>query len=227
MPVYSNFMFRDKSFLPHLLRCCSLTLAFMCALAAQTAGNTPEARVLIAGPIDSSRLLTLAANTRSEANAQNDRGKVADSFAMPHMLLQLRRSPEQEQALKNFIDQQHDSSSPNFHQWLTAEQFGQIYGPAPQDIQTVSNWLRSNGFTINTVYPSGMLIDFSGTARQVLAAFWNRNSPAFGKREGPHREYERSSHPGSARAGGGRNCVVARFQAAVHAETARLVSGGL
>ena len=90
---------------------------------------------------------------------------------MDHMLLQLQRSPEREQALQNFIDQQHDSTSPNFHKWLTAAEFGRLYGPAPQDIETVVEWLRSSGFTVNTVYPSGMLIDFSGTAGQVLAAF--------------------------------------------------------
>jgi subtilase family serine protease len=90
---------------------------------------------------------------------------------MDHMLLELQRSPEREQALENFIDQQYDSSSPNFHRWLTAVQFGQIYGPATPDIEAVSGWLRSSGFTVNTVYPSGMSIDFSGTAGQVLAAF--------------------------------------------------------
>jgi subtilase family serine protease len=149
----------------------ALTLGLASVLAAQIAGTAPEARVLIAGPIDSSRLLTLAGNTRSEANPRNDRGRVADAFAMDHMLLQLQRSPERERAFKNFIDQQHDSSSPNFHKWLTAVQVGQMYGPASRDVETVSDWLRSSGFTVNTVYPSGMLIDFSGTAGQVSAAF--------------------------------------------------------
>lgn len=133
--------------------------------------SAPIARILITQPIDSNRLYTLAGNTRPEANAQNDRGKVPDAFAMPHMLLQLQRSPERELALRNFIDQQHDSTSGNFHKWLTAVQFGEIFGPAPQDIETVSGWLRSSGFTVNTVYPSGMSIDFSGTAGQVLAVF--------------------------------------------------------
>ena len=118
-----------------------------------------------------SALHTLHGNTRPEANAQNDLGRVADTFAMPHMLLQLQRSPEREQAFRNFIDQQHDPASPNFHKWLTAVQIGQLYGPAPQDIEKVSDWLRSNGFTVNTVYPSGMTIDFSGTAGLLLAAF--------------------------------------------------------
>jgi subtilase family serine protease len=163
--------FRTKSFLVRLLPCWATMLGLTSVLVAQSAANEPAARVLITQPIDSSRLYKLAGNTRGEANAQNDRGKVADSFAIPHMLLQLQRSPEREQALQNFIDQQLDSSSPNFHKWLTADQFGQLYGPAPQDIETVSGWLRSSGFSVNTIYPSGMSIDFSGTAGQVSAAF--------------------------------------------------------
>jgi subtilase family serine protease len=163
--------FRAKSFLVRVLCCSGLTLDLTSALVAQSVGDAPAARVLIRRPVDPSRLHTLAGNTRSEADAQNDRGKVADTFAMDHMLLQLQRSPEREQALKNFIDQQHDSTSPNFHKWLTAAQFGELYGPAPLDIEAVSDWLRSSGFTVNTVYPSGMSIDFSGTAEQVSRAF--------------------------------------------------------
>ncbi len=164
-------IFPAKSLGLRLLFCCSFTLGFTSALLAQSEANAPAARILITRPIDASRLVTLAGNTPAEANAQNDRGKVADGFAMPHMLLQLQRSPEREQALENFIDQQHTSSSPNFHRWLTAAQVGQLYGPAQSDIEMVSDWLSSSGFTVNTVYPSGMSIDFSGTAGQVFAAF--------------------------------------------------------
>jgi subtilase family serine protease len=166
-------MSKNLQFYPFAVRwlcCCSLTFGLTSALLAQPR-NVPAARVLISGPIDAKRLHTLAGNTRGEANAQNDRGKVPDTFAIDHMLLQLQRSPEREQAFRDFIDQQHDSASPNFHKWLTAAQIGQLYGPAPEDIEMVSDWLRSNGFTVNTVYPSGMSIDFSGMAGQVSAAF--------------------------------------------------------
>lgn len=163
--------FRARYFFLRLACCCSLTLGLASTLGAQGPGNVPPARVLITRPIDSSRLYKLAGNTRAEATAENDRGKVSDSLAMQHMLLQLKRSPEREQALRNFIDQQHDSASSNFHKWLTAAQFGQLFGPASADIETVSGWLRSSGFTVNTLYPSGMSIDFSGTAGQVAAAF--------------------------------------------------------
>lgn len=129
------------------------------------------ARVLINSPINSSRLYTLVGNTRSEATTENDRGKVPDTFALDHLLLELKRSPEREQAFRDFIDQQHDSSSPNFHKWLTPAQVGQQFGPSQQDIDTVAEWLRSYGFTINTVHPSGTAVDFSGNAGQVFSAF--------------------------------------------------------
>ena len=114
---------------------CALAIA-SCTLMAQSTTTPPAVRILVIQPVDSNRLVTLAGNTRPEANSGNDRGKVADTFAMPHMLLQMQRSPEREQALRNFMDQQHDSASPNFHKWLTAAEFGQLYGPAPQDIES-------------------------------------------------------------------------------------------
>jgi len=141
------------------------------AASADTAIKSPPARLMITRSIDPAKLITLYGNTRSEATEQNDRGKVPDQFLMDHMLLQLRRSPEREQALETLIAGQQNAASPYFHQWLTPTEFGRLYGPSRRDIQTVSEWLRSSGFTVNAVYPSGMLIDFSGTAGQVLAAF--------------------------------------------------------
>jgi hypothetical protein len=69
------------------------------------------------------------------------------------------------------LDQLHDPSSPNYHHWLSASEIGAQFGPAPSDIATVTNWLTQHGFTVNTVYPNGMAIEFSGTAGQVGAAF--------------------------------------------------------
>ena len=138
----------------------------------EAAVNTGQrTRALITQEIDESRPVTLKGNTRPEANAVNDRGAVADDFQMEHMLLQLQRPPEQEQALKEFIDQLHNPASPNFHRWLSAQEFGEKFGPAPEDLNAITTWLQSHGFQVNMVYPSGMLIDFSGSAGQVREAF--------------------------------------------------------
>lgn len=139
------------------------------ALNAQVAGR--YSRPLINQKIDESRLYTLRGNTHPQATAANDRGAVPADFRMSHMLLQLKRSAQQEQALETEIQQMHDPKSPLFHHWLTAAQFGEQFGASQQDITTITTWLASHGFTVHEVYPSGMLIDFSGTAAQVRSAF--------------------------------------------------------
>jgi len=127
--------------------------------------------VLITQNVDESKLATLVGNTRPEANKQNDRGLVADSLAMDHMFLQLKRSPEQERELQQYIERLTDRSSPNFHRWLTAKEYGKRFGLAAQDLNEITRWLESHGFKVNVVYTNGVLIDFSGTAGQVRTAF--------------------------------------------------------
>ena len=127
--------------------------------------------VLITQTVDESNLVTLGGNTRPEAKAEYDRGRVDDNLLMEHLLLLLKRSPEQERELEEFIDDLHDSSSPTFHRWLTAEEFGERFGVAKQDRDTIKNWLQSHGLKINVDYTNDLLIDFSGTAGQVRKAF--------------------------------------------------------
>ena len=121
--------------------------------------------------IDESALRTLTGNTLPEANASNDRGAVADDLALDHMLLQLERSPDQEAEIRALIDDLHNPKSPKYHQWLSAEEFGRRYAPATQDVDKITAWLESHGLTVNLVYTSGMVIDFSGTAAQVRETF--------------------------------------------------------
>jgi subtilase family serine protease len=135
---------------------------------AQTSARTSPA---IREAIDDSRLVSLKGNTRPEATSENDRGMVAEDFQLDHMQLQLKRSPEREAALKQFIDELSNPQSPNYHKWLTPDQFAENYGVAPADVEAVTAWLKSHGFTVNGVQASGLAIDFSGTAGQVRSAF--------------------------------------------------------
>jgi hypothetical protein len=144
-------------------------LALFAPLAAFAQGNALRPR--ITAQIDETKLTTLRGNTHPLARPQNDQGAVADSQPLHRMLLLLQRSPEQETALRTLIDQQQSKSSPNFHRWLTPQQFGQQFGAATADIQTVTNWLQSHGFQIARVATGGTVIEFSGTAGQVRNAF--------------------------------------------------------
>jgi hypothetical protein len=148
-----------------------LAVLFAAPSASAQGDSGVHARPRITQSIDEVNRVALEGNTHPEARPVNDRGPVANDFAMDHMLLQLKRSPEQEQALQQFIDELHTQGSPNFHHWLTAQEFGERFGSAKSDLDAVTGWLESHGFRVNVVYPSGMLIDFSGTAAQVRIAF--------------------------------------------------------
>ncbi len=142
----------------------------VCAAVASPA-SPPAARLITQG-IDAARTVELPGNVRPEAaNARYDLGPVPADFPLTHLLLQLKRPIERETALSALIEQQQDPSSPNYHAWLSAEQFGALYGPAQADVDTIAAWLQAQGFTVDRVYESGMTIAFSGTAGLVRKAF--------------------------------------------------------
>jgi subtilase family serine protease len=152
-----------------LLAAASLFLPFAIpfAVSAQTSNVPPR----ITAAVNESQLTTLRGNTHPLARAEFDQGPAPDSLPMERMLLVLTRSTAQETALEALLGQQQDASSPNYHQWLTPQQFGLQFGPADSDIQTVTLWLQSHGFTVNRVSNGRTVIEFSGTAGQVRGAF--------------------------------------------------------
>ncbi len=143
-------------------------LVLLGAFAGAYAQSAPR---LVTQSIDERATVALPGNVRPEANAANDRGRVDDTLVLDHLQLLLKRPAQTEAALVQRIAQQHDPKSPLYHQWLTAAQLGAEYGPAPQDVAAVTDWLTRRGFTVNHVQPNGMVIDFSGTAEQVRGAF--------------------------------------------------------
>jgi subtilase family serine protease len=145
-----------------------LGIAVGLGAASSAAAATPR---LVTEAINDSVTVTLFGNTRPEAKLRNDRGMLPDDFRLEHMQLLLKRPAETDAALDHLIDELHDRASPHFHQWLTAAQFGDSYGPAAEDVASVTGWLQSHGFTVNGVQPGRMVIDFSGTAGQVHQAF--------------------------------------------------------
>jgi subtilase family serine protease len=164
-----NFMLKNHRIYAFFSCALLLLIGSFFALRSQSTGR--RASALIRDRVDENKLVTLAGNTRSEANAENDLGAVADSLVLNHMMLQLKRSPEQEQAAAQFAADLHDPKSANFHKWITAAEYAKNFGLAESDIQAITGWLESHGFTVHGVYPNGMVIDFSGSAGQVRRAF--------------------------------------------------------
>lgn len=128
------------------------------------------ARQLITEPLDESRLAVLKGNTHLLARPEFDLGTAPATLPMQRMLLVLKRSQEQEFALRKLLDDQHDKASPNYHKWLTPDEFGKQFGPSDSDMQTITAWLQSHGFQVGSSKGRSVL-EFSGSASQVQAAF--------------------------------------------------------
>src|ERR1700739_3427488 len=103
----------------------------------------PVPQVRITQAIDEANLTALHGNVHPLARPEYDQGAVSAAAPMNRILLLLQRSPEQEQALQQLLDDQQSRVSPNYHAWLAPDQFGQQFGPADADIQTVTTWLAS------------------------------------------------------------------------------------
>ncbi len=87
------------------------------------------------------------------------------------LTLVLSRSGLQEQAFQQFLADQQNPSSPDYHHWLTPDEVGARFGLSDEDIATVTGWLQSQGLHLNWVSPSRIFIGFGGTAADVGRAF--------------------------------------------------------
>ncbi|MBV8125952.1 MAG: hypothetical protein JO370_17975, partial [Paucibacter sp.] len=152
------------------------TLALLLGLPLATAwaagvSTTQPVRQMVTRPVDVNSTVELSGNVRPEASGEGDQGQLDGDVVLDHVQLLLRRPPETEAALESYLAQLQDKASPNYRRWLSADQLQTQYGPNPADHQLISAWLASYSLTVNGVGLSGMVIDFSGTAAQVSAAF--------------------------------------------------------
>jgi len=121
--------------------------------------------------VDDARRVRLSGNVHPMARAQSDMGRVDSNKLLERVVMVLKRSPEQEAALAAFNERQYDPSSPDFHHWLSAEEFGKLYGPSDADIAAVTNWLQNHGLQIHEVAKGRVYIQFDGTVGNVERAF--------------------------------------------------------
>jgi subtilase family serine protease len=154
--------------LPRGALLCATVLSTMAGAA--SAAALPTAVPLVKGPVDDSVTLTLSGDLPHLLTKTRDAGAVADATALPHIRLALARPANLQAALDKLAHDQLVRGSADFHRWLTPGEL-RAYGPAQADIDKVTAWLTGHGLTVNSVSPSGMLIDFGGTAKDVAAAF--------------------------------------------------------
>jgi uncharacterized repeat protein (TIGR01451 family) len=76
-----------------------------------------------------------------------------------------------QEALNGLLQEVYDPSSPNYHHFLTPEQFAAQFGPTEQDYQKVIDFVRARGLSVVNTHPNRMLLDVSGKAADIQNAF--------------------------------------------------------
>src|SRR5580698_9441446 len=68
---------------------------------------------------------------------------------------------------ETFIKQLTTKGSPNFHKFLTQNEWNARFAPSAEDEQAVVNWAQSQGLTVTQRYPNRLLVDIEGTAETI------------------------------------------------------------
>jgi uncharacterized protein (TIGR03437 family) len=134
---------------------------------------------LVKGQIDDARRARMTGHVHPMATAANDLGPLDASVALPAITLVLRPTPEQQAELDRLLTAQQDPSSPDYHRWLTPEQYADRFGASPDDIAKISAWLEQHNLHVTTVGRARTSIVFTGTAgdvSQVLQIGFHRYS---------------------------------------------------
>jgi subtilase family serine protease len=129
------------------------------------------AAAICAVPAGAQNRVVLRGHTHPLAQDRYDRGGAPAGLPLERIMLVLKRTPEQQQEVDGLLESLHDSSSPEFHRWLTPGEFGRRFGITDADLQSVQSWLLSQGFQIDNVGQGRTIVEFSGTAATVERAF--------------------------------------------------------
>ena len=121
--------------------------------------------------IDDDARMLLPGNIHPAARQAALLGPVDPHLKMDRMILTLKMSADAQLRRDQLLAAQQDPKSPYFHKWLTAAQYGQLFGPSQEDVDAVATWLMGQGFSIDEIAPSRTTINFSGDAAKVQRAF--------------------------------------------------------
>jgi hypothetical protein len=76
-----------------------------------------------------------------------------------------------QESLDNLLQQLYDTSSQNYHHYLSVDQFTAQFGPTQGDYQSVIAFAQANGLTVTNTSPNRIILDVSGAVQNIEQAF--------------------------------------------------------
>ncbi len=113
--------------------------------------------------VDLNRTVVIKGQVHPLAQPQADAGPVDPAMEIGYVTLLLKPDA----SLESFLMDLETPSSPNYHGWLTPEQFADRFGFSSTDIAKLTGWLESQGLKVNDVARGRHWITFSGTAERI------------------------------------------------------------
>jgi kumamolisin len=133
--------------------------ALALAIAATLAANSP----VTAGE----------ATATLEGNHPDEAAEIAESAAAPNrpLAMRLTMAIRNRAELDRMLADQQDPASPEYHHWLTPDEFTNRFGPTDADIAKVTRWLTRKGFAVQSADARTRVVNFTGTVAAAEAAF--------------------------------------------------------
>lgn len=134
-------------------------------------GRAAAVRNRITSGINGNSRVALEHSVPARVRRSTDLGAASSDRTLTDLSLRFSMTPAQQADLTQLLSDQLNPSSPQYHKWLTPEQFGARFGLSAADIAKVSSWLSDQGFKVTGHARSSTFITFTGTVAQAEKAF--------------------------------------------------------
>ncbi len=126
------------------------------------------AAFLLACPMEAPAAQTLRSHVPAEVSRLTPIGQLP---GWQRLQLAIGLPLRHRQALEALLQQIYDPASPQYHRYLTPEQFADRFGPSQQDYEAVAAFARAHGLTVEGRHPNRVLLDVNGAVADIERAF--------------------------------------------------------
>jgi PKD repeat protein len=106
-----------------------------------------------------------------EAVSRGQAARVGRLPATQSLKLSIALPLRNESQLDQVLQQLYDPRSPFYHQFLSAKEFTEQFGPSQDDYDAVIGFAQSNGLTVKGTAANRMIVDVTGPVAHIEAAF--------------------------------------------------------
>ena len=134
-------------------------------------GSAAAQQRRITRTIDNRERVTLRGNLHPRVLAANDQGRVPPSMMVSYVSILLSQTAGQQAELDRLLAAQQTPGSPDYHRWLSTDEYAQRFGVSDDDLNQITTWANGQGLTVVAVARGRNWISVSGAAAQIEQAF--------------------------------------------------------